>query len=126
MRYTDEANAASNMPLIAGISACAGAQIDLVLGSWFAPLAAGDVGVLNLLNMSASAAVATGAVDWVIGHPIAINACPIANIACLDDGLYTSMSLTHIEDSACLNFIELPKPATTATLYNGLLRVVGE
>lgn len=126
MRYTDEGGNATNMPLIAGISACAGAQIDLVLGSWFAPLAAGDVGVQNLINMSASAAVATGAVDWVIGHPIAINCCPVANVACLDDGLYTSMNLAHIEDSACLGFIELPKPATTATLYNGLLRVVGE
>lgn len=126
MRYTDEAGNATDMPLVAGISACAGAQIDLVLGSWFAPLAAGAVGVKNLINMSASAAVATAGADWVIGHPIAINCCPIANAACLDDGLYTSLNLTHIEDSACLSFIELPKPATTATVYSGVLRVVGE
>jgi hypothetical protein len=125
-RYTDEANNATDMTLVAGIASCAGAQIDLVLGYWFAPLNAGDVGVKNILNMLASAAVATAGADWVIGHPIAVNACPVANLACLDDGLYTSMNLTHIEDSACLSFIELPKPATNATVYSGILRVVGE
>ena len=125
-RYTNEGGTARDMAVIAGISSCAGAQIDLLLGNWFAPLNAGDAGVKNILNMLSSAAVATAGADWVIGHPIAINSCPIANIACLDDGLYTSMNLTHIEDSACLNFIELPKPATTATVYSGVLRVVGE
>ena len=125
-RYTDEAGNASDMPLIAGIASCAGAQIDLALGNWFAPLASGDVGVKNILNMLSSAAVGTAGADWVIGHPIAINACPIANIACLDDGLYTSMNLAHIEDGACLGFIEMPKPATTATTYSGVVRVVGE
>lgn len=126
MRYTDQDNNASDMPLAAGLSACAGAQIDLAVGNWFAPLASGDIGVKNIINMSASAAVATGSVDWIIAHPIAILSCPIANLACLDDGLYTSLNLTHIEDSACLCFFEFPKPATTATTYSGLLRVVGE
>jgi hypothetical protein len=125
-RYTDDAGNASDMAVIAGITSCAGAQIDLVLGSWFAPLLTGDTGVKNIINMLSSAAVATAGADWVIGHPIAINSCPIANIACLDDGLYTSMNLTHIEDSACLSFIELPKSATTATIYSGVIRVVGE
>ncbi len=128
MTYLDEASAASNMPLATGVSACVVGGIDLAAGqsSWFAPLAAGDVGIKALTNMSASAAVATGVLDWVIGHPIAVNACPIANIACLDDGLYTSLNLTLILDNACLSFIELPKPATTATTFSGLLRAVSE
>jgi hypothetical protein len=128
MTYLDEGSAASNMPVLTGISACAGAQIDIAVGagSWFAPLAAGDVGIKALTNMSASAAVATGAIDWVIGHPIAIMSCPVALLACVDDGLYTALNLTHIEDSACLEFLEMPKPATTATTYSGVVRVVGE
>jgi hypothetical protein len=128
MTYTDQDSAASNMPLATGVSACVVGGIDLAAGqtSWFAPLAAGDVGIKTLTNMSASAAVATGVLDWVIGHPIAVNACPIANIACLDDGLYTSMNLSFILDNACLSFIELPKPATTATTYSGLVRCVSE
>lgn len=128
MTYKNQANAAANMPLATGVSACVVGGIDLAAGqnSWFAPLASGDVGIMALTNMSASAAVATGVLDWVIGHPIAVNACPIANIACLDDGLYTALNLTAIFDNACLSFIELPKPATTATTYSGLLRCVSE
>jgi len=116
------------MPLATGVSACVVGGIDLAAGqgSWFAPLAAGDVGIKALTNMSGSAAVGTGVIDWVIGHPIAVNVCPIANIACIDDGLYTSMNLTPILDNACLSFIELPKPASTATTYGGLVRAVSE
>jgi hypothetical protein len=128
MTYLNQANAAANMPVAAGVSACVVGGIDLAAGqsSWFAPLASGDVGIKALTNMLSSAAVATGTIDWVIGHPIAINACPIANIACLDDGLYTSLNLTAIFDNACLSFLELPKAATTATTYSGLLRAVSE
>lgn len=111
---------------LAGVSACVVGGIDLAVGSWFIPLAAGDSGIASLQQMQLSASVATGTLDAVIGHPIAINACPIANIACLDDGLYTAMNLTTILDDACLSFIELPKPATSATNYSGLLRYVSE
>jgi hypothetical protein len=128
MQYTDQASASSNFPVATGVAACVVGGIDLAAGqnSWFAPLASGDVGIKALTNMSGSAAVATGVLDWVIGHPIAVNACPIANIACLDDGLYTALNLTAIFDNACLSFIELPKPAATATTYSGLLRAVSE
>jgi hypothetical protein len=128
MMYLDDTNASANMPVATGVSACVVGGIDLAAGagSWFAPLAVGDVGIKALTNMQSSAAVATGTIDWVIGHPIAINACPIANIACLDDGLYTSLNLTSIFDNACLAFLEMPKPATTATTYGGIVRTVSE
>jgi len=126
--YLDETNAAGTFPSATGVSACVVGGIDLAAGSgsWFMPLAAGDVGVKGITQMQCSASVATGTIDFVVGHPIAINACPIANIACLDDGLYTALNLTSILDNACLSFIELPKPATTATNYGGLLRTVSE
>lgn len=126
MMYKNQANAAANMPVSTGVSACVVGGVDLAVGSWFAPLAAGDVGIMALTNMQASAAVATGTIDWVIGHPIAINVCPVANLACLDDGLYTAMNLTNIMDNACLSFLELPKAAASACNYAGLLRIVSE
>ena len=128
MMYLDQDNVSSNMPVATGVSACVVSGIDLAAGptSWFAPLAAGDVGIKALTNMQSSAAVATGTIDWVIGHPIAINACPVANLACVDDGLYTALNLSAIFDSACLTFLELPKPATTATTYTGFVRTVSE
>jgi hypothetical protein len=124
--YTDQDSAAGTFPVIAGVSACTVGGIDLAVGNWFMPLAAGDVGVKALTQMQCSASVATGTITFVLAHPIAVNACPIANISCLDDGLYTSLNLTNIYDSACLALLELPKPATTATNYSGLLRTVSE
>ena len=124
--YTDQGSAAGTFASTAGVSAGVVGGVDLVAGQWFLPLAAGDEGVKTLTQMQCSALVATGTIDFVIGHPIAINACPIANISCLDDGLYTSLNLTPILDGAALTFLELPKPATTATNYSGLIRAVSE
>lgn len=125
--YTDQDSATGNSFVsTAGVSACVVGGVDLAVGQWFLPLATGDVGVKALTQMQCSAAVATGTIDFVIGHPIAINACPIANISCMDDGLYTSLNLTSILDGAALSFLELTKPATTATNYSGVLRAVSE
>jgi hypothetical protein len=126
-QYTDDAGNTGNATATGtGLSACAVGAIDLSVANWFIPLATGDTGIKNLTQMTCSAAVATGTIDFVIGHPIAVNACPIANIACFDDGLYTSINLATILDNAALSFIELPKPATTATNYSGLVRTVSE
>lgn len=119
-------NNGGSIVTLAGVSACVVGGIDLAVGNWFIPLASGDIGIQALTQMQLSAAVATGTLDAMIGHPLAVNACPIANIACLDDGLYTSMNLVNILDDACLSFIEMPKPATTATNYSGVLKYVSE
>lgn len=126
--YLDQGNAAGTFPSATGVSAAVVGGIDLAAGagSWFMPLAAGDFGVKSLTQIQCSASVASGTITFVIGHPIAINACPIANIACLDDGLFTSLNLTPILDNACLAFLELPKPATTATTYSGIVRTISE
>lgn len=124
--YLDQGNAASTFLSGTGVSACVVGGIDLAAGDWFLDLAAGDNGVKGITQIQCSAAVATGTIDFVIGHPIAINACPVANLSCLDDGLYTALNLTPILDSACLSFIELTKPATTATTYSGMVRAVSE
>ena len=132
--YTNQAGTGSKqlnnngtaIQTLAGVSACVVGGVDLAVGNWFIPLAAGDSGIKEIDQMQLSASVATGTLDCVIGHPIAVNACPIANMACLDDGLYTSLNLTSILDDACLAFLELPKPATTATNYSGVLRIVSE
>lgn len=128
-QYTDQAgNAANSFPSATGISACPVQQIDLAVGSgsWFMPLAAGDVGVKALTQMQCSAAVATGTTDFVIGHAIAFMACPVANLVCVIDGLNTAFNLITVFDNACLAFIEMPKPATTATTYAGQITTVSE
>lgn len=126
-QYTDQDSGTGNsFPSIAGVSACTVGGIDLVAGSWFMPLAAGDAGVKALTQMQCSAAVATGTITFVVAHPIAFFPCPVANMICNVDGINTAFNLTRIYDNACLNFIEMPKPATTATTYSGQVMIVAE
>lgn len=126
-QYTNQAGTtARSFTSLAGVSSCVVGGVDLLAGNWFMPLVAGDSGVKALTQMQCSAAVATGTIDFVIGHPIAINVCPIANLATLDDGLYPTLNLSPILDNACLSFLELPKSASTATTYSGIVRAVSE
>lgn len=70
--------------------------------------------------MQASAAVATGTIDFVIGHAIAWMPMLIANVPLpfsgVDSGYFNP---ARIFDDACLAFLELNEPATTATNYAG-------
>jgi hypothetical protein len=126
-QYTNQASAtAQAFPSIGGLATCAVHAIDLTAGSWFMPLASGDVGVKALTQMQCSALVATGTIDFVVGHPIAFFPCPVANMVCVVDGINTAFNLATIFDNACLAFLEMPKPATTLTIYNGLITVVAE
>ena len=126
-QFTDDANnAAQTFQQGTGVSACVVGGVDLSVNNWFMGLPAGDTGVKAITQITCSAAVATGTIDFILGHPIAVNACPIANFGYLDDGLYTTINLSPILDNACLTFLELPKPSTTATNYSGLLRAVSE
>jgi hypothetical protein len=124
--YTNQAGVESGLPLIAGVSACVKNGVDLVAQSWFMPLAAGDVGVKKLNTLQCSVAVATGTIDFVLGHPIAFFPCLVANFVCIVDGLNTAFNLAFIFDNACLSFLEMPKPAVTATTYSGLVTTVSE
>ena len=120
--YTDDAgNATQTLPSLAGISGCIADRLDMPLNSWFAPLASGDIGIKGLSQMQASAAVATGSTNFVIGHPIGIMAFPIIHIALPFDWLTNRNLAPRIFDNACLAMLVLPCPATTATTYQGTL-----
>ena len=128
-QYTDQgSNAAQSFPSATGISACPVGQIDLAVGqsSWSMPFAAGDVGVKALTQIQTSASVATGTLEFIVAHLIGMIGCPAANLLCVADALYTSLQLTSIFDNACLNYLEMPKPTTTATSYSGMLSIVAE
>lgn len=118
--YVDQdGNTGATLPSVTGNSGNIINRLDQPAGTWFCPLASGDTGIKNLTQMQCSAAVATGAIDFTIGHPIAFMPCGIANFVCEKDGLTTSISLERIFDDACLAFLEICKSATTATTYNG-------
>lgn len=122
--YTDQSNASSTLPSLTGNSGAIVRRLDHPAGQWFAPLETGDVGIKALTQMQCSASVATGVINFVIGHPIAWMPCPVANLVCVSDFINTSFNLARIFDDAALAFLEVCKPATTATNYAGSFTAV--
>jgi hypothetical protein len=123
--YRNQADTDSvTLPSLTGNAQAIARRLDHPAGQWFAPLATGDTGIKDLNQMQCSAAVATGVINFVIGHPIAFMPCPVANMVCVADGINTAFNLTRIFDDAALAFLEMPKPATTATNYSGSFTAV--
>lgn len=119
-QYRNQAGTdAQSFPSMTGNSGAIVRRLDHPVGSWFMPLASGDTGVMDLAQMQCSASVATGVINFVIGHPIAWMPCPVANMVCVADGINTAFNLVRIFDDAALALLEISKPATTATNYSG-------
>jgi hypothetical protein len=123
--YLDQANAASTLPSLTGNSGAILDRFDHPLSQWFAPLEAGDVGVKALTQMQCSAAVATGSINFVIGHPIGMITFPVVTALSQRDFLTNMNQAPRIFDNACLALIEMPKPTTTATTYTGIISATG-
>lgn len=117
-QYTDQSgNATQTMPSLTGNSGAIVRRLDHPVGQWYAPLDTGDTGLTALTQMQCSAAVATGVVNFVIGHPLIWVPCPVANLICTTDGVNTAVSLVRIFDDACLSILDVNKIATTATNF---------
>lgn len=116
--YTDQAAVSSTMPSLTGNASAIVHRLDHPVGQWFAPLEAGDVGIRTLTQMQASALVATGTIEFVIGHPLAWMMFPIASFLTPFDYINTAFNLSRIFDDAALALMEVMKPATGATTYN--------
>lgn len=120
--YTNQASTAGQtLPSVTGISGAIVDRLDMPVNTWFCPLAAGDTGIKALTQMQCSAAVATGSNNFVMGHPIGVMMFPIASPLLPFDWLTNRNLAPRIFADACLALLELPKPATTATTYNGLI-----
>lgn len=122
--YTDQANAASTLPSLVGNASAIVRRLDHPAQQWFAPLETNDVGIKALTQMQCSALVATGVINFVLGHPIAWIPIPLANITCQVDGINTAFNLERIFDNAALGMLEVIKPATNATTYTGTIEAV--
>lgn len=126
-QYTNSAGTATrSSPSIAGVSACVVGGVDLVVHNWCMPLQGGDKGVQKVTQLQCSASVATGTIDFTVGHPLVIMPCPVAVLVCQHDWVYTAFRMVKILDNACLALLEIAKPATTATTYQGGIYSVAE
>lgn len=124
-KYTDDTNTVRNIPSFAGNSGAIIHRLDHPTSQWFATLDSASTGVKNLTQMQCSASVATGVINFVIGHPIGIMSFPLANMTMPFDWITNRDQAPRIYDNACLTFIEMMKPSTTATTYTGRLYVTG-
>lgn len=125
--YTDQAgNGSAALPTVTGNSGAIARRLDHPLNRWFCPLASDDTGIQQLDQMHCSAAVATGLIDFVIGHPLAIIPVPVLNLVSPWNGMTGGgqRPLVRIFDDACIAFLEMNKPATSATTYSITLDAV--
>ena len=125
--YKNQAGSGATFPSVAGNPGAVATivhRLDLPVGTWFMPLASGDTGVASITNMQCSALVATGLLDFVVGHPLAMIPIPIAGVLCPLDGINTDFNLNRVFDNACLSHLILPPPATTATTFGGSISLV--
>lgn len=123
--YTDQANAASTMPSLVGNSAGIVDRLDQPTNQWFVPLEAGDTGIKAWTQMQCSALVATGAINFCIGHPLGFLSFPVASTTLPFDWLTNRNQAPRVFDNACLSLLEVVKPSATATTYTGALYLTG-
>jgi len=122
--YKNQVGADKTLPSLIGNASAIVRRLDHPVGQWFAPLADGDGGIKELDQMQCSASVATGVINFVIGHPIVFMPHFLANMICILDGINTAFNLEQIFDNAALGFLEILKPVATATNYTGSITVV--
>jgi hypothetical protein len=124
-QYTDQAGAtAVSLPSLTGNSGAIVRRLDHPLQQWFAPLATGDTGIKALTQMQCSASVATGVVNFVIGHPIVWLPIPLANVLFSIDGLRGPLTLARIFDDAAMALMYVTNPTTGAGTITGTLESV--
>lgn len=122
--YTDQdGNTGATLPSLTGNSAGIVDRFDHPVSQWFAPLASGDTGIKALTNMQCSAAVATGVVWFMIGHPLGFMSFPVINSLLPFDWLTNRDQAPQVMSGACVAFIEPLKPATGTTTYTGRIQI---
>jgi hypothetical protein len=73
----------------------------------------------EIIEMQWSSLVATGAANFVIGHPIGFMSFPLASMIIPFDWITNRDQAPYIANSACLALLEVVKPSATATSYTG-------
>lgn len=125
--YTDDSGAAANLPVVTGLAGAAVGTMGVSgTAAWYARLEIPHAGLLNITQLQLSTAVATGAVNVFMGHPIAFMPHKAANMVMRHNALTTGFNMTRIFDGACLNFI-IPAQPTGGTFntYTQLQLVSG-
>lgn len=123
--YTDDqGNASNTAPALTGVSGAIAKRLDTTLPYWGIPLNSPDLGISNIASIANNASV-TGTAVLVLAHALGFLApLQVANVLFPFDFISGTFNLTRVYDDACISFLEVPKPATTATTYSGMLNLL--
>jgi len=123
-QYNDQnGTGGQTLPSVTGNSGSLPDRLDQPLSQWFAPLGGGDVGIQKLTQMQCSASVASGVINFVIGHPIGFLSFPLANMTAPFDWLTNRDQAPRVFDDACLTFLEPLRSASGSAIYTGRLQL---
>lgn len=123
--YRDDAgNDAQTLPSVSGINGGLAPSFEFNTGDqWFCPLATGDVGIMDLNQMQCSASV-TGAINFVIGHPLGVMTFPVISSIIPFDWLTVRSLGPRVFNDACVALFSLPKPNSSDPTFSGTIEVV--
>jgi hypothetical protein len=128
-KYTNQAGATNVvLPSVAGLAGqLFNASVDMYSPAqplWFAPLAAGDTGVMALSETQCSSASVTGNLNFVIGHPLAWFPCIAVRVSNNFEFVNSATSLVRVFDNACLGFMRISENITSSYTYSGSITLV--
>jgi hypothetical protein len=123
-KYTNQGGTTlQTLPSVTGVAACAANRLDQTNG-WFMPLATGDTGIQALTQMQCSGSVATGAIDFVMGHPLAI----LPNVVALNwfvlPLINDAFNLERVFDDACLAFLGINHVSGSSCTFSGVFETI--
>lgn len=126
IQYVDDSgNSAETTAGNVGVSGCIASRLDVAASAmWSANLNTGDMGISDITQFTMGASVTGAGTNIVLGHPLGFIPQPVAQQMVVLDGINSAFNLVQVLDDACLSLFELYKLATTATQYNGWIKLV--
>jgi hypothetical protein len=126
IEYTNQAGTPSKLTSATGISGCVAGRVNMNSSTpqWFMNLIDNDTGVKELTGAGVSAILASGAMWFFIGHPIAWMPSMHAVLATRLEGLHSAFNLARIDPSACLAMLHVARISGSQSATRGAIRLV--
>lgn len=125
LTYTNSENTGFRTSSITGVASCVANRIDHGTPPlWYFPMQSGDAGVKSIDAVSVSVGTMTGAINIVLGHPIAWLVSPAASLAGVMDGIASGTQMVYIPPQSCLAMLHVARNASTNVATRGAITVV--
>lgn len=124
LNYTDQNGNSGAATSATGNSSNIVNRLDQNAATWFVQLASGDTGIKELDQIQQTATLASGAIQFTIGHPLAWCPIPLANLLVPTDLIGGPFGLERVFDNACIAYLQVNRSTTTAPTHTGTITAV--